>query len=92
MPTAAEFPGGTGGRYGMPPNPTTVALQEALRRAGFFTTTTSVWYGEATKAGVEQLQTLLIAAGWAPGPVDGIYGPKTANAWIRAERYRHLTR
>lgn len=92
MPSAVEFPGGTGGYYGMSPNDVTVRLQEALRRAGFFTTWNSTWYGDATRAGVTELQRLLAAAGFNVGSADGNYGPKTANTWIRGERYRHLTR
>ncbi len=92
MPAATEFPGGLGGRVGMAPNVTTIRLQEALKRMGFFNTYTNVYYGPATKAAVEALQRLLIDTGWQPGPVDGVYGAKTASSWIRAERYRHLTR
>ena len=38
-------------------------------------------------AEVEELQRELAAAGFGPGPVDGIFGPRTRGAVARLQEY-----
>lgn len=92
MPSASDFPGGLGGHIGMPVNLATIQLQDALKRMGFFNGFTSPFYDNYTKEAVKALQSVLFEAGWEPGVLDGVYGRNTANAWIRAERHRHVSR
>jgi N-acetylmuramoyl-L-alanine amidase len=40
--------------------------------------------------GVEMLQDALLKAGYTPGPIDGIFGPKTTDAVILFQRSRGL--
>ena len=46
---------------------------------------------EADDATVRTIQHLLINAGFAPGPADGIYGPKTRAAIMAYQRKMELT-
>lgn len=46
---------------------------------------------EADPAAVRTIQHLLADAGYAPGPADGIYGPKTRAAIIAYQRKMELT-
>ena len=44
----------------------------------------------STGPAVVQLQTLLLAAGFSPGAIDGIFGPKTEAAVLAFQRSRNL--
>ena len=46
---------------------------------------------EADRASVRTIQHLLADVGYAPGPADGIYGPKTRAAIIAYQRKLELT-
>ena len=53
---------------------------------------TIIPHPDAQRANVRDVQRALIAAGYDPGKVDGVTGPRTRLAWDRwfAERTKHL--
>jgi len=78
---AGTMASGDSGSAPAPTTTTTVPGDTATESSSSSTTTTVVASGILRKgsrgADVQRVQELLVAAGYAPGPTDGIFGPKT---------------
>jgi peptidoglycan hydrolase-like protein with peptidoglycan-binding domain/subtilisin family serine protease len=80
--------GGHKGGYTVGPNESTMALLNAQMESPEFT---PVLTAGSSGAQVNMLQGILSILGYNPGPIDGIFGPKTNSAVIKFQQDHGLT-